>query len=260
MVLDLAWRSKTFLILSMIPITSQSGLAPYLGHNETFDLVPDSYIVKFKDNHTLQAHRNYIGFNISSISYDYSYIEILPGYHVKANRSIVDNVIRKDEGVEWVEQDSRADLPETPQVSIKDTNRWHQRVKRWASITMSGVPFHLAMQSTVETMNNSDTSEKRYFYWSEAGRNVDIYIIDTGVKIGHPEFLGRASNFRGWQTSPYVDGPDSTMDDTHIMMHGTCVASLAGGTLIGTGKEANIINVKAWGQRSGWSSIVRAVK
>ncbi|KAL9075265.1 MAG: hypothetical protein Q9157_004056 [Trypethelium eluteriae] len=260
MFLDFAWLSATLLIVSIIPSTSQSELAPCLGHNESLELVPDSYIVKLKDNHTLEAHLHHIGFNISSPNYDYSYIDILPGYHVKANQSIVDNLIRKDAGVEWVECDSRADLPKTLQVYPRHTKKWNQRLKRWAAITMSGVPFNLAMQSTVEKMVNTEDTEKRYFYWSEAGRNVDIYIIDTGIKLDHPEFLGRASNFRGWRTSPYIDGPDSTMNDTHVLMHGTCVASIAGGTLIGTGKEANIINVKAWRRQGGWSSIIRAVK
>ncbi|KAF2238316.1 subtilisin-like protein, partial [Viridothelium virens] len=93
------------------------------------------------------------------------------------------------------------------------------------------------------------------------GRNVDIYIFDSGINISHPEFGGRASNFQGIDVTPYYDGEDRFMTDTTPNRHGTCIASLAGGRLGGAAKHANIINVKVCGiQRSAESAgVVRAL-
>lgn len=84
-------------------------------------------------------------------------------------------------------------------------------------------------------------------------RNVDIYVIDTGVDILHPEFDGRASwgaNFAG----------DNVNTDCHG--HGTHVASLAAGKVHGVAKGANIIGVKVLGcNGSGYtSSIISAIE
>ena len=55
---------------------------------------------------------------------------------------------------------------------------------------------------------------------SNAGRGVNIYILDTGIRISHNRFGGRASNFKGLSPStksPYcADG--STMND--VIGHG----------------------------------------
>lgn len=52
---------------------------------------------------------------------------------------------------------------------------------------------------------------------------IDIYILDTGIKLLHPLFEGRASNFEGTTTSRFCNG--ETMDD--VQGHGTAVASCA---------------------------------
>ncbi|KAF2235582.1 subtilisin-like protein, partial [Viridothelium virens] len=105
---------------------------------------------------------------------------------------------------------------------------------------------------------NIDSYE--YRYWSEAGSNVDIYVLDSGVNIHHPEFGGRAFNFKGLDFSPYIrpdmdpDGTERTMMDTTPATHGTCIASLAAGNTFGTAKRANIINVKV-GTKIGGNTI-----
>jgi len=57
------------------------------------------------------------------------------------------------------------------------------------------------------------------------GTGVNIYIIDSGIRVTHRTFQGRAVNFRGLDWSPYADG--ETADDT--IGHGTLVAGIAGG-------------------------------
>jgi subtilisin family serine protease len=71
---------------------------------------------------------------------------------------------------------------------------------------------------------------------SDEGAGVTIYVIDTGVRITHHDFGGRASY--GWD---FVDG-DATADDGYG--HGTHVAGTAAGEAYGVAKKAHIIAVR----------------
>ena len=41
----------------------------------------------------------------------------------------------------------------------------------------------------------------------ESGLGVNVYILDTGVRIDHEIFNNHAYNFKGAQDSPYLDEP-----------------------------------------------------
>lgn len=74
--------------------------------------------------------------------------------------------------------------------------------------------------------------------------NVDIYILDTGIDVSHPEFEGNAiwgANFVG----------DNTDTDCHS--HGTHVASSAGGSTVGVARRSTLIAVKVLGCSGGGS-------
>ncbi|MFF3062774.1 S8 family serine peptidase [Streptomyces sp. NPDC057909] len=75
-----------------------------------------------------------------------------------------------------------------------------------------------------------------YTYPDSAGSGVTAYIIDTGVRITHADFSGRASY--GYDA---VDG-DSAADDGNG--HGTHVAATVAGTSYGVAKKAKIVAVR----------------
>lgn len=62
------------------------------------------------------------------------------------------------------------------------------------------------------------------------GEGVDIYVVDTGVDVSHPEFEGRAVTLYSF------DKQDFTLESDH----GTAVASCAAGKLCGAAKKATI--------------------
>ncbi|KAG0365105.1 peptidase S8/S53 domain-containing protein [Gamsiella multidivaricata] len=83
----------------------------------------------------------------------------------------------------------------------------------------------------------ADRLDGLYHYPAKAGQNVTIYVIDTGVNIGHEDFGGRA------QHGPaFIPGTDDVSDRNG---HGTFVAALAAGSTYGVAKEAQIISLKA---------------
>ncbi|KAI5849168.1 peptidase S8/S53 domain-containing protein [Tricharina praecox] len=78
------------------------------------------------------------------------------------------------------------------------------------------------------------------------GKDVDIYIIDTGINVDHVDFDGRASF-------------GFTIDDeTDSQGHGTHCAGTAASTTFGVAKNANIIAVKVLGPDSGFTSDILA--
>jgi len=75
-----------------------------------------------------------------------------------------------------------------------------------------------------------------YTYPAAAGEGVNVYVIDSGIRITHNEFGGRAKN--GYD---FIDN-DSVANDCHG--HGTHVAGTIGGSTYGVAKKATLIAVR----------------
>ncbi|MFF7530876.1 S8 family serine peptidase [Streptomyces bobili] len=71
---------------------------------------------------------------------------------------------------------------------------------------------------------------------ASAGAGVTVYVIDTGVRITHRDFGGRASY--GWD---FVGGDRSAGDGNG---HGTHVAGTVAGTSAGVAKKAKVVSVR----------------
>ncbi|MDT9688392.1 S8 family peptidase [Streptomyces sp. P9(2023)] len=75
-----------------------------------------------------------------------------------------------------------------------------------------------------------------YTYPDSAGQGVTAYIIDTGVRISHSDFGGRA--FNGYDA---VDNDNVAQDGNG---HGTHVAATVAGSSYGVAKKAKIVGVR----------------
>lgn len=73
-----------------------------------------------------------------------------------------------------------------------------------------------------------------YTYGASSG--VTVYVVDTGITVGHQQFGGRASY--GYDA---VDGDNVAQDGNG---HGTFVAGVAVGSTYGVAKSANVVGVR----------------
>ncbi|MFE1753058.1 S8 family peptidase [Streptomyces anandii] len=78
--------------------------------------------------------------------------------------------------------------------------------------------------------------DRRFTAPDGGGRGVTVYVIDTGVRITHRDFGGRASY--GWD---FVGGDRGTGDGNG---HGTHVAGTVAGTTYGVAKRASVVSVR----------------
>ncbi|WP_137992616.1 S8 family peptidase [Streptomyces vilmorinianum] len=89
----------------------------------------------------------------------------------------------------------------------------------------------------LDRVDQTETAgDKKYTYPDSAGEGVTAYVIDTGVRVSHEDFGGRA-----------VDGFDAVDNDETAQDgngHGTHVAGTIAGTAHGVAKKAKIVAVR----------------
>ncbi|WP_327326714.1 S8 family peptidase [Streptomyces sp. NBC_01210] len=89
----------------------------------------------------------------------------------------------------------------------------------------------------IDRIDQADTvGDKKYTYPDSAGEGVTAYVIDTGVRITHKDFEGRATH--GFDA---VDNDDSADDGNG---HGTHVAGTIAGATYGVAKKAKVVAVR----------------
>lgn len=124
------------------------------------------------------------------------------------------------------------------------------KIKALEVVEQDEAPRHLSRISQRKKLKKPPF---KYIYDTDAnGHNVNAYILDSGIDLGHPEFQGRAKHGKDFTNEGLGDSNG----------HGTHVAGIIGSQTFGVAKSVNLIEVKALaGDGSGsLSSIIAALE
>ncbi|KAK5727980.1 hypothetical protein LTR17_012287 [Elasticomyces elasticus] len=210
------------------------------------DLVQDEYIVRLRPNHTLEHHFARIQADLANSCDPFNWMELLNAYHTKIDSQEMLDQIRQDPGVEYVEHNTRMlanlTMPMTNPTFSNLTDPLPNLGKRWTELVESTKRLYsnAIMSSPKKLATPVLDGQHQAFSIDRAGHDVNIYIMDTGIRLTHEAFRGRAVNFQQATTSKYCNG--ETMDDT--AGHGTFVAGIAVGHPFGMASAATAVNVK----------------
>ncbi|KAI3661168.1 hypothetical protein MP638_005605 [Amoeboaphelidium occidentale] len=115
------------------------------------------------------------------------------------------------------------DLQSVPEIEYAEFERFGEQYS-----VQRNAPWNLAR------ISQRDLRHLDYYYDSDAGRNTDIYILDSGVRKTHRDLNRRVIN--GGSYTGEHGSPRNT--------HGTHVAGIAAGYKYGVAKKATIISVR----------------
>ena len=99
-----------------------------------------------------------------------------------------------------------------------------------------------AVMWNLDRLDQREKSLDQSYHPEGDGKDVDIYIIDTGVRASHQDLVGRVY-YSGFDAVDHLTGSHNQGEDCNG--HGTHCAGTAAGTVHGVAKKANIYNLRA---------------
>lgn len=189
---------------------SAASEAPVLMAADSVQAVPDRYIVVLKDNETARSHRRNLTDSARGRggAVHFEYQGVIHGFAATLPEQALE-ALKKNPDVAYIEQE---------QIWQVD-----------ASGDQSGATWG------IDRLDQRDRPLSGTYHWDYDGTGVTAYIVDTGIRITHSQFGGRASY--GYNAV----GSGNPIDDNG---HGTHVAGTVGGSTYGVAKRVNLVAVK----------------
>lgn len=207
------------LLSSAILATGTPAIAlpePLTASNET-----EKYIISYKDNVNAADASKKVDNKGAEVEETFKHA--IKGSAVTATKAEI-AAIKKLPEVKSVEIDQKISVAETQQSAPWGLDRSDQR-----SLPLNGT----------------------YNYSPDAGKGVNVYVVDSGVLAGHTQFTGRTAD--GW--TRVQDG----LGTSDCNGHGTHVAGTTAGSTYGVAKAATVIPVRIFGcEGTGYMSDVVA--
>ena len=242
------------------------------------DLVPGQYVVVFHET-TVQAA------SVAATATDlasnlggellHTYDAALSGFALKLPLANVDNalaLLQSDSRVSYVVQDQVVHLDplEQPQVISDTTTLVADESDMAVATALAATPMTADESVAAAGIEQLDTTQNNppwgldridqrnlplnlTYNYANSGLNSRVFIIDTGIRITHHEFKGRA--LYGY------DAVDGSLPADDCDGHGTHVAGTVGGSTYGVAKGVQLVAVRVLDCEGfgTWSDIIDGI-
>jgi hypothetical protein len=228
-------RAKKFAVACMALVLSLAGTtsvlaAPVQGQSKMRyqkSAVPNQYIVKFRDDISKSDIRLMANeLKLQNLPIRQLYSRAFNGFSIRLSAEQAQK-LSQDERIEYVEEDAVLSLKEVA-VSPCGTAASDGHIPNCVSQSLPAWDLDRLDQSTA-TLDSLYTQRG-------TGKNVNVYVMDTGILTTHADFQGRAS--------AVYDAINDGNGGTDCNGHGTFSAGLIGGYEYGVAKEVNLKSVR----------------
>ncbi|KAF9978772.1 hypothetical protein BGZ73_000419 [Actinomortierella ambigua] len=249
--------------VAAFPLADAAGVL--IQHKEGI-AIPGKYIVKLKENvagsnsfedtinEILRRHRSNNNSGLvrrSKLPKITERFEALNAFAIEDSEDDLQELLNLDQ-VEYIEQDVKVQLfaPTTTTTRVPPQSTTTPPVPDQPTptpIDPTNIPNWGLRRITQRNRVSQQCNHENCGPIKSLGRNgagITVYVIDSGIKLDHPEFEGRARHGKNvMEGSP----------DTDEYSHGTHVASTIGGRFAGVAREVSLVSVKMV-DKKGWSS------
>jgi subtilisin family serine protease len=228
-------RTKKFAIAGMALALSIAGntsvlASPVPGQQKMHfqrGAIPNRYIVKFRDG-IIKADIRLMAdeLKLQNLPIRHLYSRAFNGFSIRLSAEQAQK-LSQDERVEYVEEDA---VLSVNQVAVSPCG---------AAASDGHIPTCVSQQAPSWNLDRLDqvaTPLDSLYTQNGTGKNVNVYVMDTGILTTHPDFQGRASAVY----NAINDGNGAT----DCNGHGTFSAGLIGGYQYGVAKEVNLKSVR----------------
>ncbi|GAP89968.2 putative subtilisin-like protease Pr1A [Rosellinia necatrix] len=188
-------------------VPRRNGVAPLMRAADEHR-VSGMYIVKMKDGFVAADANDALAAQMSNAKHVYGATSF-KGFASALDESAIQS-LRANPQVEYIQEDSKFYLADYT--------------------TQEGAPYGIAR------ISHRNRGDDNYVRDDSDGDGTCVYIIDTGIKIDHPEFGGRATWGANFADSDDIDGAG----------HGTFVAGIVGSNSYGVAKKTHLLAVKVF--------------
>ncbi|KAJ7736573.1 peptidase S8/S53 domain-containing protein [Mycena maculata] len=200
--------------------------APLLGGDRPHGLINDSYIVVLKKETSVAHLRNHVNF-LQAVQKE----NPLLGGNIGI-RHVYDGPINGYTG--RFSETAMHQLRSMPEVEYIEHDRLVHTIGTLDIATQTGAPW--VRPSPNEPPRPAFAPDiRKYQYDPPGGEGADVYVMDSGINVGHVEFEGRAS----WGKTLVQDDVDQDQNG-----HGTHCAGTIASRKYGVAKAATVIAVK----------------
>ncbi|KAL6122429.1 psp3 [Nucleospora cyclopteri] len=198
------------------------------------------FIITLKESSSLKSYQNVLDQVLTILDNEDQFLSNIGQYFTAYLNDKTAMELNNHPLVEYIEEDSKIYLQRKLYKEDKNRNYIMKNPYEIESEPESIYNGRFLIQNSADWGLSKivESKNSEYEYFENGGEDVNIYVLDTGIDLGHSEFKNddkRTVSYGG----NFTDEPDQDKNG-----HGTHIAGIIGGSSTGIARSANMISVK----------------